>query len=98
MDYQQLELTRLIKGHVDCTLTEMERQRLAALVSQHTQARDLLDAFQDTVALTAKLERLDSFQQHADWKAVIAKQRRKRVWRWTAGLCTAATIGAFLLM
>lgn len=98
MDDQQLELTRLIKGYVDGTLSELERQRLATLVSQHTQARDLLDAFQDTVTLTAKLERLDSFQQHADWKAVIAKQRRKRVWRWTAGLGTAATIGAFLLM
>ena len=98
MDDQQLELTRLIKGHIDGTLTDAERRHLITLVDQDTQARELFDAFQDTDALAARLARLDRFQQRADWEAVTARQLRRLTRRWTAGLGAAATIGMFLLM
>jgi len=97
MDNHQLELTKLIKGHVEGTLTEAEQQRLAELVQQDTQARELLDAFEDKEALTAKLARLDGFVQRADWENIVMRSRRKRTGRWTMGLGAAATLAMFLL-
>ncbi|WP_262250302.1 FecR family protein [Parapedobacter soli] len=97
MDNQQRELTKLIKGHVEGTLTEAEQQRLAELVRQDTQARKLLEAFEDNEVLTAKLARLDGFRQRADWETILSRYRRKRVGRWATGLGVAATLTIFLL-
>lgn len=98
MDDQQLELTRLIKGHVRGTLTEAEQRHLTTLAHQNPQVRELLDAFQDPDALNAELARLNAFQQHADWHTILARRQRKLTRRWAIGLGTAATIGVFLLI
>ncbi|MFB2119701.1 FecR family protein [Parapedobacter sp. 2B3] len=97
MDDQQLELTRLIKGHLEGTLTQAEQQRLAERVQQDAQARELLETFEDNGTLTAKLARLDGFAQRADWETVLARRRRKRLRSWTAGFGAAATLVMFLL-
>jgi len=99
MDVQQYELTKLIECYVNGTLTEAEQYRLTVLAGQDAQVRQLLEAFQTPDVLTSGLERLDEYQQRANWDKVLEKQQRRcRNKRFALGIRTAAAIGAFLLL
>lgn len=93
MDSRQHDLTRLIAGHLQGTLTPDEENRLQARLAADDHARELLAGFLDPEALAGGLARLDDFQRTAEWQTVLAKRaqrRRNRYWRWAVG--TAATL------
>ncbi len=99
MDTTQQDLTRLIAGHLQGTLTPEESDRLQRYIETDDRARGLLESFRDPAFVASGLTRLADFQHAADWDAVLARRGRRRRgahWRWAIG--TAATLALAVMI
>lgn len=73
MHDEAFELAELISGHLLCTLTEEQEQRLMFMLEEDKERYKLLDAYKDAAVVEQRLKNMNSLDVDKAWLNVDSR-------------------------